>query len=167
MIVNLYIISKTVLMLHVTLLLPITFIMVFDYSTMKKGVIDNDAYLHYVPSSLEPQAWPNAQQKIRIQKGGNCARILVSPYTVQPESNELKNEQQKMSSSCYQLFGCFCLWWKRTFYCLKFTDYLLLYIWNILYYCIDVVISFNVNYFNIYPAVLVSDCSMGFFLCKT
>lgn len=56
---------------------------------------------------------------------------------------------------------------KGRFYCLKCTDYLLLFIWNILYYWIDVVNSFNVNYFNIYHAVLISDCSMGFFLCKT
>lgn len=41
MIVNLYIISKTVVMFPVTLLLPTIFIMVFDYSTKKKGVIDN------------------------------------------------------------------------------------------------------------------------------
>lgn len=61
MIVNLHVISKTVLMFPVTLLLPIIFIMVFDYSTMKKGVIDNVVYLRYVLSSLEPQAWPNAQ----------------------------------------------------------------------------------------------------------
>lgn len=32
---------------------------------------------------------------------------------------------------------------------------------------IDVVISFNVINFNIYLAVLICDCSMGIFLCKT
>lgn len=61
MIVNLYIISNTVIMFPVTLLLPIIFIVVFDYSTMNKGVIDNVVYLRYVLSSLEPQAWLNAQ----------------------------------------------------------------------------------------------------------
>lgn len=88
-------------MFPVTSLLPIIFIMIIGYSTLKKGVIDNIVYLRYVsilfgtPSMAQrPIENQNLEgRQLRKDSGIALYRIAWVKW--------VEERQQKMSSSCY------------------------------------------------------------------